>query len=192
MTNRTVIAFLVLMLTFSLFFAHKAEAIFDCLTLTISSDQADKDFCKNELAQIEAQLTELLNQQKEQQKHTGTLKGDVDYLTGQINALKTKIKARALIITQLKVDIKEKSNTIKSLSNKIDREHASLAQLIRNTNESDDENIVHLILSDESISNFYNDLESYASIKQAVKASADLIRGIKTQTEVAKKDLEKK
>jgi len=67
-----------------------------------------------------------------------------------------------------------------------------LAQLLRNTNESDDETIVHLILSDASISNFYSDLESYASIKQAVKASADIIRGIKTETEVAKKDLEKK
>ena len=192
MTNRTVIAFLVLMLTFSLFFAHKAEAIFDCLTLTISSDQADKDFCKNELAQIEAQLTELLNQQKEQQKHTGTLKGDVDYLTGQINALKTKIKARTLAIAQLKVNIKEKVNQIESLSEKIVREHESLAQLLRNTNEFDNKNVVHLILSDESVSNFFSDLESYSSIKQAVKESTDIIRGIKTETEISKKDLEEK
>ena len=171
---------------------NKAGALFDCLTLTTSSSQSDKDYCRSELTQIEAELASLLDKQKEQQKHTGTLKGDVDYLTSQINALKKKIKARALIIAQLKVDIKEKSNTIQSLSKKIDREHASLAQLLRNTNDFDDENIVHLVLSDESISNFYNDLEAYASIKEAVKASADLIRGIKTQTEVAKKDLEKK
>ena len=191
MVQKTIV-FVVILLLFLNVSTNKAGAVFDCLTLVTSSSQSDKDYCRNELTQIETELANLVNQQKEQQKHTGTLKGDVDYLTSQIKALKTKIKARALIITQLKVDIKEKSNTIKSLSNKIDREHASLAQLIRNTNESDDENIVHLILSDESISNFYNDLESYASIKQAVKASADLIRGIKTQTEVAKKDLEKK
>ena len=191
MVQKTIV-FVFILLLFLNVSTNKAGAVFDCLTLVTSSSQSDKDYCRNELTQIETELANLVNQQKEQQKHTGTLKGDVDYLTSQIKALKTKIKARALIITQLKVDIKEKSNTIKSLSNKIDREHASLAQLIRNTNESDDENIVHLILSDESISNFYNDLESYASIKQAVKASADLIRGIKTQTEVAKKDLEKK
>ncbi len=171
---------------------NKAQAVFDCLALTISSSQSDKDYCRDELSQIEAQLTDLLDKQKEQQKQTGTLKGDVDYLTSQINALKTKIKARALVIAQLKVDIKEKSNTIQSLANKIDREHESLAQLLRNTNEFDDATIVHLVLSDNSLSNFYSDLESYASIKQAVKASADVIRGIKSQTEVAKKDLEKK
>jgi membrane-bound lytic murein transglycosylase B len=177
---------------FALFSAPKSQAAFDCLTLTPSSLQSDKDYCKNELAQIEAQLTELLNQQKEQQKTTGTLKGDVDFLTSQINALKAKIKARSLVIAQLKVNIAEKVTMIKSLSEKIDREHESLAQLLRNTNEFGDGTMVHFILSDSSISDFYSDLESYASIKQAVKESADRIRGIKTQTEVAKKDLESK
>ena len=189
---KKVIAFVVLVLIFFASRTQMVQAFFDCLTLTISSAQADKDFCRNELAQIEAQLTDLLNKQKEQQKTTGTIKGDVDYLTSQINALKTKIKARALVIAQLKVNIQEKVNKIESLSDKIEREHESLAQLLRNTNEFDDETIVHLILSDASISNFYSDLESYASIKQAVKASADLIRGIKIETEVAKQDLEKK
>lgn len=177
---------------FASFFTPKAQAVFDCLTLTVSSAQADKNYCQNELTQIEAQLTALLNQQKEQQKTTGTLKGDVDYLTAQINALKTKIKARALVIAQLKVNIKEKVNMIQSLSDKIDREHESLAQLLRNTNEFDDKTLVHLILSDNSVSNFYSDLESYASIKQAVKESVDLINGVKTQTEAVKADLEKK
>src|SRR3990167_7703725 len=193
--EKRAIVFVALSLFYIYFFilpVSKTSAAFDCLTLTPSSSQSDKDYCRKELAQIEAQLADLLDKQKEQQKQTGTLKGDVDYLTSQINALKAKIKARALAIAQLKVNIKEKIVKIQSLSDKIDREHESLAQLLRNTNEFDDETIVHLILSDASISNFYSDLESYASIKQAVKASADIIRGIKTETEVAKKDLEKK
>jgi membrane-bound lytic murein transglycosylase B len=171
---------------------HKVGAAFDCLTLTTSSSDSDKNYCRSELANIEVELANLINKQKEQQKQTGTLKGDVDYLTSQINALKAKIKARSLAIAQLKVNIVEKANTIISLNNKIDREHESLAQLLRNTNEFDEGTILHLVLSDDSISNFYSDLESYASIKQAVKASADKIRGIKDQTEVVKKDLEQK
>jgi len=186
------VVFVCLLLFFFNIIVNKVAAVFDCLNLVVSSSQSDKDYCRNELTQIEAELVSLLNQQKEQQKHTGTLKGDVEYLTSQINALKTKIKARALVIAQLKVDIKDKNSTIQSLSNKIDREHQSLAQLLRNTNEFDNETFLYLILSDASISNFYSDLESYASIKEAVKKSTDIIRGIKTQTEVAKKDLEKK
>lgn len=192
MTQKTVIAFIVLVLIFLGPNTHKAKAIFDCLTLKVSSNQSDKDYCKTELVQIEVELQNLLDKQKEQQKQTGTLKGDVNYLTSQINALKTKIKARALVIAQLKVNIAEKVSMIESLSQKIDREHESLAQLLRNTNEFDDQTFVNLILSDDSISDFYSDFESYTSIKQAVKASADAIRGIKTETEVVKKDLEKK
>jgi len=192
MTRAKVITFFVF-ISFLFGFANKGLfAAFDCLTLTTSSAQADKDYCRSELAQIEAQLTELLNKQKEQQKQTGTLKGDVNYLTSQINALKTKIKARALVIAQLKINIKEKVNQIASLSNKIEREHESLAQLLRNTNESDEETLVHLILSDATISDFYSDLESYTSIKQAVKDSIDIIQGVKVETEAVKKDLEAK
>lgn len=194
MERRSVV--FVLFIIFSLYIfilpSLKVFAAFDCLALTTSSSQSDKDYCRNELAQIEAELQDLLNKQKEQQKQTGTLKGDVEYLTAQINALKAKIKARALAIAQLKVNIIEKVNTINSLSNKIDREYESIAQLLRNTNEFDNENLVHLIFSDNNVSNFYSDLESYASIKQAVKNSVDIIKGVKTQTEVAKQDLEKK
>ncbi|MFA6256840.1 MAG: hypothetical protein WCT29_00855 [Candidatus Paceibacterota bacterium] len=192
MTRKTAIAFFVLMFAFSLALVSKPVDAFDCLTLTSSSSKTDKEYCQRELNQIEAQLAELLEKQKQQQKQTGTLKGDVAYLQSQIDALKTKIKSRALVISQLKVDIAEKSTTIRSLSQKIDREHESLAQLLRNTNEFDGDNLMHLILSDESISSFYSDLESYASIKKAVKESVDNIRGIKTETEVAKEDLEKK
>ncbi len=63
---------------------------------------------------------------------------------------------------------------------------------MRNTNEFDDNNLVNLILSDDSISNFYSDLESYNSIKEAVKASVDVINGVKNDTEAAKQDLVKK
>ena len=169
----------------------KAEAV-NCLEITVASPFADKEYCKNELAQIEAELNVLLAKQKEQQKQTGTIKGDVDYLASQIAALKTKIKARSLAIAQLKVSIKEKSTKIQSLSQQIERQHDSLSQLLRNTNDLDNENLVHLLLSTDGISDFYSDLESYSSIKEAVKLAVDEVRGIKTETEVAKKDLETK
>jgi membrane-bound lytic murein transglycosylase B len=170
----------------------KANAAFDCLTLNASSSQADKDYCRSELVNIEAQLADLLNKQKEQQKNTGTLKGDVEYLNSQINALKTKIKGRALAIASLKVSIVEKSEKIDSLLEKIDSQNQSLAQLLRNTNDFDNENLVHLLLSDKSLSDFYSDLESYSSLKEAIKISVDKIKGVKTETETEKKDLEAK
>lgn len=186
--------FIVLFALFASFLPNflSVQAAVDCLTITSSSSNRDKEYCKGELAEIEAELERLLNLQKQQQKQTGTLVGDVNYLTSQINALKAKIKARSLVIAQLKVAIVEKVSTINSLNKKIERQHESLAQLIRNTNDFDNESLVHLMLSDDSLSNFYSDLESYTSIQEAVQHSVNEIRGIKTETEVQKKDLEHK
>jgi membrane-bound lytic murein transglycosylase B len=189
---KKVIVFIVLITFLGNFGAIHTSAAIDCSSSLQIVTQKDKDYCQGELNKIEAELASLLKQQAAQQKKTGTLKGDVDYLTSQINALKTKITARSLAIAQLKNSIKEKVSKITTLSQKIAREHESLAQLLRNTNEFDNENILHLILSDETISSYYADLESYASIKQAVKDSVDTINGIKTETEVQKQDLEVK
>lgn len=189
---KKIIIFVFLIVLFFNISINKTQAAFNCLNLTVSSSQVDKDFCKNELIQIEIELKNLLNKQKEQQKQTGTLKGDVNYLTSQINALKTKVRARTLIITRLRVSIKEKVSRIGSLSDKIDRQYESIAQLLRNTNDFDNGNFIYLLLSEDSIFSFYNDLESYAAIKQAVKVSVDQLRGIKTETEIEKKDLEEK
>ncbi|MFZ3015692.1 MAG: hypothetical protein WA101_01660, partial [Minisyncoccia bacterium] len=174
-----------------LFFSYNIPIIFaasDCSD--VSYAKANESLCRNELSQIEAQLKDLLKKQEEQKKHTGTLKSDVDYLNSQINALKAKIKARGLAIAQLKISITKKVATIETLTEKINKEHQSLAQLLRNTNEFDNENILHLILSDKSVSDFYSDLESYASIKNAIKDSVEKITGIKKDTEAEKKDLE--
>ncbi|MEX2029259.1 MAG: lytic murein transglycosylase [Candidatus Paceibacterota bacterium] len=192
MAKKIIICLLFVVFLFPVFMDRVVLAVPDCLHITPESSEVDKSYCRGELAAIEAELVKLLDLQKAQKKQTGTLIGDVNYLNSQINALRAKIQARSLVIAQLKVNITEKTNTINSLSQKIAREHESLAKLLRNTHEFDNENIVYLVLSDASLSNFYNDLESYASIKQAVQDSVDVIKGAKTQTEIAKQDLEKK
>lgn len=171
---------------------YKTYASFDCLTLSTFSSQSDKDYCKNELSQIEAQLADLLNKQEEQKKQTGTLTGDVNYLTSQIKALQTKVKARSLAIAQLKVNITEKNNAIQTLSDKIDKERQSLTKLLRNVNEFDEMDSISILLSSASVSKFYVDLESHDLIMKKVIESLNAIKDLKAETEIAKQYLEKK
>ncbi len=183
--------FLIIVILFScLTFTPKVSADFDCLTLTQNSTPDQKAFCTNELNQLNQELATLNSQLQAQQAQTGTLKGDVANLTGQINALKTKIKARGIAIAQLKADITNKVLTIETLSEKIDREHESLSQILRKTNENDNSSITHLILSDKTLSEFYADSNSFQSVNNSIKKSIDTIHGIKNQTEVQKKSLE--
>jgi membrane-bound lytic murein transglycosylase B len=194
MTIRNVaMVFFVVIFIFSGFTTMPGKVYaFDCVKdLTDNSSPDQKQACQNELNQLLAQVAELEGQLADQKKQTGTITGDINYLTSQINALKAKIKARTLAIANLKVSINQKTSVILSLQQKIDREKESLAQLLRNTNEFDNEDLVNLILSDSSLSQFYSDVESYSTINQAVKKSVDTILGIKSETEVQKADLQK-
>ena len=192
MVRNTVIAFFVFVI-FSVIPSPSHIYAFDCVKdLSDNSTYDQKQLCQNELTQLVAQVAALESQLADQAKQTGTINGDLKFLTGQINTLKLKIKERSTAIATLKVSINEKTVKIKSLSNKIESEKQSLGQLLRNTNEADNQNFVHLVFSDDTLSGFYSDLESYASIKQAIKKSVETITGIKVETETQKADLQKK
>jgi peptidoglycan hydrolase CwlO-like protein len=189
--NLIALSFLGIIAIFGLFFGFtKITKAADCSDSTYA--KAHETFCRNELAQIEAQLASLLKQLDQQNKQSKNYASEVQRLTTEINALKTKIKARALTIAQLRNDISKKVSKIQTLQEKIESEHQSLAQLLRNTNEFDNENMLHLILSDQSVSDFYSDLESYSAIKKAIKTSVEEITGVKFETESQKKELQAK
>ncbi len=145
-----------------------------------------------ELAQYEREIAEKEKILAEQKKQTGSLQRDVSILTNQIDQAKLKIKARTISITKINSEIGKKNEKIETLEEKMTRQKESLAQLIRKTDEIDDSNVVHLILSSEEISEFYGDVDTFASIKQSVKSSVDQIKSVKTETLEEKKGLEKK
>ena len=185
-----VVVFLVILFLSVAIGANKIISAADCSDSTYA--KANESVCRNELKDIEAQEKELLRQVDSLDKQSKNYASELKKLNLQIEFLKAKIKARSLIIAQLKVSISEKVSRIQTLSEKIDREHASLAHLLRNTNEFDNENIVYLVLSNKSISDFYGNLESYASIKKSIKNSVEQIINVKTETEIQKKELENK
>src|SRR3989344_2022240 len=103
-----------------------------------------------------------------------------------------EIKSQNLIIEKLTGEINKRTSTIQNLSEKIIREKQSLAQLIRKTNELEKNNLVHLILASQTLSELYGDIDSFSSIKEAVKDSVDEIKNVKKETEGEKEELKKK
>jgi membrane-bound lytic murein transglycosylase B len=145
---------------------------------------------QSELNALEAEIAEkqaLLDKQKGQ---TGSLSHDVSLLQTEINKAKLNIKAKAIVISQLSNQISQKSSKINLLSDKITKEKDSLAQLLRKTDEIDSANMVNLVLSEQSVSDFYKDIDSFGSIKSSVRSSVLQINDAKVQTESEKKSLE--
>lgn len=152
-----------------------------------------------ERARLEAELR-LLEQEikekeailKQQQQQTGTLKKDVSLLTSQIVTAKLKIQAKTIAINKIGQEINQKSKAIVDLESELGREKSSLTQLVKRTNELDQKGTAYVLLSAESVSDFYEDLDDFLSIKRSLYASVNKIKQVKSLAEDQKEQLESK
>ena len=154
--------------------------------------QADRSRLEAELTDLEAQIAQKQKELDGQKGQSASLSRDIAILTTQINKAKLDIKAKNLVIQKLGGEINQANNKIQTLTEKIEAEKASLAQLLRKSREIDDKSLVEFVLSKNTISEAYGDLAAFASINEGIKSSVEEITGIRVETEASKKALEKK
>jgi membrane-bound lytic murein transglycosylase B len=145
--------------------------------------QANLDELEKEIAAQDALL-------RGKQKERVSIERDVSILEAQIKRAKLLIQARDIVIGKLGGDITQKTTTIDELTKKIEREKESLAQLLRKTDEVDQSSVVELVLSKKNLSDFFLDIDSFTSIKGALRNSLIAITEAKGQTEEEKAALE--
>jgi membrane-bound lytic murein transglycosylase B len=164
----------------------------DIASAQIVTDAEERAQLEAELAALQKEIAQKEAILKEQQGKTGTLKKDVSVLTAQIDAAKLKIKQKTLTINNLAKDITGKAKAINDLQSEIEREHASIAQLIKRTNEIDQKGTAYVMLSPDSITDFYKDLDDFYAVKQELYASVNKVKKIKSLTEDQKEQLQDK
>jgi len=147
---------------------------------------------EEELAAVEQEIEAQRSILTEKQREKVSLERDVAILDAQISEAQLSIKARNLTIQKLGSDIALKEKIIGSLSEKIDREKESLAQLIRKTNEIDSFSLVEVILSNQDLSAFFVDLDSFDAIKASLQESFNVIETAKNTTTQQRDVLEEK
>lgn len=158
-----------------------------------------QDLSPQERAELERQYAELQKEIAEQQqiiKETqakkNTLQGDVTLLDAKIREAQAQINAKNIAIKQLSAQIQRKNAIIGELEKRIERGKESLASLLRQTQVLDDSSIATVVLGSKSVSEFFNDLDAFVSIKAALKERFADIRAAKAQTEEEKADLAEK
>ena len=152
--------------------------------------KAHESYCRQQLAKYIEEEAKLLKQLEQQNKKSNSYASEVKKITTEINSLKAKINVRSNAIALLKNDINTKKSKIQTLEQTIEKERESLAQLIRKERELDNKSIIALVLSQDTISDAYSDINTFASIKNGIRKSVNQIKGIKNETESQKKDLE--
>lgn len=178
----------VLILLFVFFvFVIPADAQVGSSDVAARRAQLEKD-----LAAIEAEIAQQQKLLDAKQQERVSLERDVSILDAKIEKARLDIQARTLAIQKLSNDISGKETKIGSLNSQLDREKESLAELIRRTNEIDELSILEIILSNQEVSDFFEEIDSFQSVKIALQDSFVEIADTKVETQEAKELLEKR
>jgi hypothetical protein len=140
-----------------------------------------------ELAKVEADIaanTKLLVAKKGE---SASIARDIDILTYQINQARLKIRQKQIEIQRLGGDITKREITITTLSNEIEEEKQSLAELLRKTKELDRVSMPEVVLGNDSLSSFFVDLDSFKFIQANMHSSFAYMRD--TQVEATKEKI---
>ena len=189
--NRYILYFFSLIFIFTLTFSnyfYQPTKVF--ASQELENAQADRAKLESELSSLETEIAQKQQELSTQKGQSVSLSRDISILTTQIKKAKLDIKAKGLVIQKLGGEIIDKSKTINVLNTKIDDIKESLSQLIRKDREIDNESILTVILSKQTISDTYGDIDAFSSIKKDIKKSVDEINGVKTETETEKTALE--
>lgn len=147
---------------------------------------------QSELSRIERDIAEQQIFLEAKQRERVSLERDVAILDAQIDRAKLSIKARNLVIQGLTRDIQQKEGTIIGFDEKIVREKESLGAILRQANEISDTSLVLIALGNDTISDFFADLEAFESVQKRLFESFHAIEQSKQVTRVEKEDLEEK
>lgn len=126
---------------------------------------------------------------KQTQAKKSTLQGDVTLLNAQIKAAQAQIDAKNITIKQLSAQIARKNIIITQLSNRIENGKEALSSILRQTQVMDESSLVSVIMGSKGVSEFFTDVDTFASIKTELHSLFEEIRVAKAQTESEKADL---
>ncbi|MBN2094306.1 MAG: lytic murein transglycosylase [Candidatus Zambryskibacteria bacterium] len=162
------------------------------VALTEAEIQAQEAKWQAELEATEKEIAEWENVLTQTKKGTASLENEAAILQAKINEAKAFIKNRQIQIQQLTNQIDLKTATIEELEIKIERGKESLAEILRSTNELDSYSLVEVMLSNKNLSQFFENIDAYNTIKIALENQFNEIRELQNKTDTERKRLDQK
>jgi membrane-bound lytic murein transglycosylase B len=169
-----------------------STAVFAQSACTSDTSGKSRAELERELAACNKEIEEwtiTLNQTKQQ---SASFARDVAALTAKINAAQVNIKAKNIAISNLSKDIAKKIAEIDILDNRIEKGRGAIADILRKTNDIISSSLVEALLSGKDLSEFFVDIDAYASTEKSLENLFAELRSTKALTEAEKADLNKK
>ena len=149
---------------------------------------AEKVACQAALNQALADEAAAQAQLTVAQGKSATLSQAIALLTAKINAAEADIKAKNILIQTLGSDIVDKQNHITDLEGHIAAGKQTLSDLLRKTNELDAYSLPEVLLSQSTVTGFFNDVDTFQSVQTGLQSTFNMLQTDEASTS-AEKDI---
>lgn len=117
---------------------------------------------------------------------------DINLLENKIKAAQANIRSKNNQIALLTKDIAVKQSEISILDTRLTAGKKAIANILRKTNDINSYSLVEVVLSNKNFSEFFMDIDTYASTERALTNLSAELRTVKTLTESEKIALNKR
>ncbi|MFH0755573.1 MAG: hypothetical protein V1910_02835 [bacterium] len=142
--------------------------------------------------QCDLDLIDLNNKFNTTKKSSSELEKGIADLNYNIAKIALEIKSKNAKIKSLGDNITDKTKYIGQLSDRMSDIKMSVSKMLKDTYAMDDISAINMFLSSENLSDFFLDIDNYASINAKLQILIQELNGIKKTSETEKKNLETK
>src|SRR3989338_6735140 len=153
-------------------------------------DQETRDSLTQQLNALEKEAAVLDKNIQNLQSQAKTLKNEIALLDNQIKESQLEIKRLDLVLKQTQIDINRKNQTIRVLQADIGTSRVVLGSAVRELASRSNDNLVQMILKNDSLSDFFAELNSLEALQKKIQDTLLDLRTHKTALEKEKQDLE--
>lgn len=163
------------------------------IAATISGNSVVQD----EIQERNRQIEELQRQIEENQAQADaagtkskTLENEIARLNAEIKQVQLEIRALDLSIGKTTDEIQETEGQISDTSQQMAKHRNALAQYIKLAYENDQRSLTEILLNNESISDFFNELNNLSATQDNLQLTIKDMKELKTQLETHQNQLE--
>jgi peptidoglycan hydrolase CwlO-like protein len=154
--------------------------------------QDEIDAKNRQIEEIQKQIDQYENQIEGARNQSKTLQNEISNLNAKISQVQLEIKSLGLSINKTNLEIGTTETKIGDAEDEISKHKNALGQYIKIINENDQRSLTEILLKNQSLSDFFNDLNNIQTTQDNLKTTIDDIKKLKGQLEEHQANLEEK
>jgi len=146
----------------------------------------ERKVLEEELKKLETEIEKYEEDISKTQKEKKTLQNEIYILKQKIEKLNLQIQQTNLGIREVGLQIQDTEDSVEKTSLKIEDSRQQLAVILRTIYESDQKSLIEILLSEEELSNFFDDLTSLEALNSKNQELLEEIKKLKSYLEEQK------